>query len=97
MKHFTILLILTFLLNGCTRDKTIETVSNSAKESVNAIVVLKPECKDVGDVCNYQIDSINATCNLKLDDLNKDVIKWKWSFWGLLMVIGVYIIKKVLK
>lgn len=98
MKHFTILLILTILLNGCAKEvKPTDAVSNSAKESVNAIVALKPECKDVGNVCNSQIDSITATCNLELDDLNKDIFKWKWSFWGLLMVIGVYIIKRVLK
>lgn len=98
MKHFTILLILTVLLNGCAKDSTpTNTVADSAKESINTIVANKPECKDVGDVCNSQIDSINAVCNLELDDLNKDIVKWKWSFWGLLMVLGVYIIKRVLK
>lgn len=99
MKRFTILLILTVLLNsGCAKDATpTNTVADSAKNSVNAMVSVKPECKDLGDVCNSQIDSITATCNLALDDLNKDVFKWKWSFFGLIMVIGVYIIKRVLK
>lgn len=87
-----------FCLCSCTKDtKPTDTVANSAKESVNAIVAVKPECKDVGTVCNSQIDSITATCNLELDDLNKDVFKWKWSFFGLLIVLGVYLIKKVLK
>ena len=98
MKHFTILLLFTFLLNGCTKDSTpTNVVADSAKESVNAIVAVKPECKDVGNICTAQIDSITAVCNLELDDLNKDVFKWKWSFWGLIMVLGVYIIKRVLK
>lgn len=95
--RFAILLILTVLLNGCAKTNPSDTVANSAKESVNAIVAVKPECKDVGEVCNSQIDSITAMCNLELDDLNKDVIKWKWSFFGLLIVLGVYLIKRVLK
>lgn len=92
------LLVLLLLLTGCAKEvRPTDMVANSAKESVNAIVAIKPVCKDVGDVCNSQIDSVTATCNLELDDLNKDVIKWKWSFFGLLMVIGVYIIKRILK
>lgn len=86
------------MMFGCTKNTTpTNVVADSAKQSVAAIVAAKPECKDVGEVCNSQIDSITATCNLELDDLNKDIIKWKWSFWSLLMVIGVYIIKRILK
>lgn len=95
--HFAVLLILTVLLSGCAKSQTpTNTVADSAKESVSAIVAVKPECKDVGEVCNSQIDSIMATCNLELDDLNKDVVKWKWSFWGLLIALAIYLIKRIL-
>lgn len=98
MKYFTILLILTVLLNGCARaTKPVESVSNSAKESVSAIVAIKPECKDVGAVCNSHIDSVVATCNLEVESLNKDVIKWKWAFLGLVSVLVMFLVKRVVR
>ena len=97
MKRFAILVVLVGILCGCAKVNTpTNTVADSAKESINVIIKEKPECKDVGEVCNSQIDSIVATCNLELDDLNKDVVKWKWSFWGLLVVLGVYVLKRIL-
>lgn len=97
MKRLIIPLILVILMSGCAKNNTpTNVVGNSAKESVSAIVAVKPECKDVGDVCNSQIDSILATCNLELDDLNKDVVRWKWAFWGLLMTLAVYVAKRIL-
>lgn len=86
------------MLLGCAKQNTpTETVANSAKESITTLVAAKPECKDVGNVCNSQIESIVASCDLEISNINKDLIKWKWSFWGLLAVIGVYLIKKILK
>ena len=94
---FISLLLLVCLL-GCSKQNTpTNVVADSAKESITTIVAAKPECKDVGSVCNSQIESITATCNLQIDNVTKDKIKWQWSFWGLLIVIVVYIIKKVLK
>ena len=90
--------LLLLCLLGCAKQNTpTNTVADSAKQSISTIVASKPQCKDVGEVCNSQIDSINATCNLELDNLNKDILKWKWSFFGLLVVIGVYVAKKILK
>lgn len=96
MKRFTILLVLAVLLSGCKTESVTTGVANSAKESINTIVVTKPECKDVGNVCNSQIDSIVASCDLEISNINKDLIKWKWSFFGLLMVMCAYIIKRIL-
>ena len=96
MKRFVFLFVFLGMISGCARTpKPVETVGESAKESVSAIVAVKPECKDVGTVCNSQIDSVVATCNLELDDLNKDVIKWKWAFMGLLSVMGVFLLRKL--
>lgn len=85
-------------LFGCAKQTTpTETVASSAKESITALVAAKPECKDVGNVCNSQIESIVASCDLEVSNINKDLIKWKWSFWGLLIVVAAYLIKKILK
>ena len=98
MKKFTILLILTVLLSGCAKTpKPVESVSESAKESISALVAVKPECKDVGAVCKSHIDSVVATCDLEVENLNKDVIKWKWAFWGLISVLGVFLIKRAVR
>ncbi|MBP5789247.1 MAG: hypothetical protein J6W29_03330 [Neisseriaceae bacterium] len=90
-------IVLFLALCGCAGNTPTNTVVDSAKESISVIIASKPECKDVGEVCNSQIDSINAVCNLELDDLNKDVARWKWSFWGLVLIIGIFMARKVLK
>lgn len=86
------------MLLGCAKQTApTETVANSAKESISTIVAAKPECKDVGTVCNSQIDSIVASYELEVSNINKDLMKWKWSFWGLLVVIGAYLVKRILR
>lgn len=95
--RFTILLILTVWLSGCHNKSTTGVIGNSAKESVNVIVANKPECKDVGMVCNSQIDSVVASCDTEKQSIEKDRDKWKWAFWGLCALILVYVGKKVLK
>lgn len=95
---FLVCLLLLLSLIGCAKQNTpTNTVADSAKESINTIVAAKPECKDVGTVCNTQIESITATCDLEISNINKDLVKWKWSFFGLLITVIAYIIKKVLK
>ena len=95
---WTLILFMIVCLFGCAKQTTpTETVANSAKESITALVAAKPECKDVGNVCNSQIESIVASCDLEVSSINKDLIKWKWSFWGLLIVVAAYLIKKILK
>ena len=86
------------ILSGCASEKPAShQVADSAKESIQTIVANKPECKDVGKVCESQIDSIIASCDLGFEKLTQEKIKWKWAFIGLAMVIGVYVSKKILK
>ena len=95
--RFTILLILTVLLSGCSKTTPTDIVGNAAKESINTIIANKPTCKDVGITCNKQIDAVISSCDNAKKVITEEKIRWKISFFGLLLAIMVFIIKKVLK
>lgn len=75
MKHFTILLILTFLLNGCTAKPVSETVADVAKETISGIYnTLPKECqtKEVKEAhvnAQKQVDNVVRSCNLEKSNL----------------------------
>ena len=103
MKHFTILLILTILLNGCVREKpTYETVADNAVDIITAIEQgLPTECKTdtnklLFNVGRKEISNVKTACDERVDKITRDKLKWKLSFWALVTVIAAYIAKKVL-
>ena len=75
MKRFTILLILTFLLNGCVTKPVSETVAEAAKETISAIYnTLPKECqtKEVKEAhanAQKQVDNVVRSCNLEKSNL----------------------------
>ena len=95
MRKFTFLLILTVLLNGCAKSSSTDVVGDAAKESINAIVENKPECKSVGVACNKQIDAVISSCNGEKSVITEQKVRWKYSFFALLMVMVVYIVKRL--
>lgn len=75
MRHFTILLILTVLLNGCSRKEPIENIGDNAKNDVEMMyTVLPKECKTEAvtiakENALRQIESVVSYCNLEKDNL----------------------------
>ena len=75
MKRFTIMLILTFLLNGCATKPVSETVAEAAKETISAIYnTLPKECqtKEVKEAhanAQKQVDNVVRSCNLEKSNL----------------------------
>lgn len=64
---FIVILLVVSLLSGCAKTTPVtETVADSAKTTITTIVKNKPECKDVGDACNAQIDAVKATCEQEI-------------------------------
>lgn len=104
MKRFTILLILTVLLSGCAKEKPVyhEVVQNGI-DVINAIEQgLPAECKTgsneiLFNVARKQMKNCESACDLAVAKVETEKLKWKWSVFGLLLVIGVYIARKVLK
>ena len=104
MKRFTILLILTVLLSGCQKEKPVyhEVVQNGI-DVINAIEQgLPEECKTESNallfnVARKQMSNCEKACDLAVEKVESEKLKWKWSVFGLLLVIGLYIARKVVK
>lgn len=104
MKRFTILLILTVSLSGCQKEKPVyyEVVQNGI-DVINAIEQgLPEECKTESNallfnVARKQLSNCEKACDLAVEKVESEKLKWKWSVFGLLLVIGLYIARKVVK
>lgn len=104
MKRFTILLILTVLLNGCQKEKpAYHEVAQNGIEVINAIEEGLPvECKSESNkilfnVARKEMRNVESSCDLAVGKVESEKLRWKWAVFGLLTVIGLYIAKKVLK
>lgn len=99
-----ILILLPFLLCGCTKTPVAsDTIADSATSAVAVIgQTLPKECQtavvqtQLASV-QAQIRAITAACTTEKEAITQEKIRWQWAFWGLLVVIGVYIAKRVLK
>ena len=104
MKHFTIPLIFTILLSGCTREAPVsETIADNAINATTALEqTLAPECKTDGiktqlAVIKTEIRATKNACQAEKEQITREMLKWKWLFWGLVTAIGVFVVRKVLK
>lgn len=104
MKHFTIPLILTILLSGCAREEPVsQTISENAINATTALEQsLTAECKTDSiktqlAVIKTEIRAVNKACQTEKEHITREKNSWKLGFWGLIIIIGVYIIRKILK
>lgn len=97
------LFLLCFILCSCgghsATNDAVESTTNSvvalekslpkecATESINAQIT----------AIKTQINTIGSVCEMEKAEIRKEKVKWQTAFWGLLVVIAAYIIKKVLK
>lgn len=97
------LIILTALLNGCAKPSASESIANSATNTVNALEqTLSKDCatdaiKSQITAVKSQINAITEACESEKAQIKADKVKWQTAFFGLLLAIAVFIIKKVLK
>lgn len=99
---FIVILLILSLLSGCTKTIPVtETVADSAKTTISTIVQNKPECKDVGDACNSQIDVVKASCEqemkIQIRDSWKRGLKLGAGFASFCLIIGYLMIKRLFK
>ena len=99
---FIVILLVCSLLSACTKTTPVtETVADSAKTTISTIVKNKPECKDVGDACNAQIDAVKVTCEqeIKLEKNNswKRGLKQGGGFTAIGLVLLWLVIKRLFK
>lgn len=85
IKYISLLLILC----SCSSRNLINSSVDNAKENINTIVSLKPECKDVGDTCKRELDNIQQICIQTLEKEKDD--SWKRGFKTGIIFTGVII------
>lgn len=72
-------LLCCLILCGCIHNPNIvETSVDNAKENINTLIALKPECTDVGDACKRELDNVERICNQTIEKTKED--SWKRGF-----------------
>lgn len=64
-----ILIIIALFLGACSeKNKNVSSITNSSKNVIEHVIKAKPECKEVGVVCNEQIDVVNQICQNEIKE-----------------------------
>jgi hypothetical protein len=101
MKKF---LILPLVLCACAKEQPASHVA--AQEAIETIGVLyetlPSECKTkttdfLITMAQNKAAKCDTECVKEKAKLEREKIKWQWSFWALAVVVGVYLARKVLK
>ena len=91
------------VLCGCAREPSIS--DNITENAINATTALEQslpkECKTDAiatqiTVLKSEIRSISKACQLEKEQITKDKLRWKFSFWALVVIMVAYILKKIL-
>ena len=96
-------ILLSLILCGCAKTSTVS--ENLTINAINSATVLEQslpkECatsaiKTQIDNLKSQITQISQACDLEKNEIQHEKIKWKTAFFGLLLVIAVFITRKLL-
>lgn len=81
--------------------------NHNAIDAVNASVdaleqSLPKECKTKATdaqliAIRKEIATVERDCDVAIDKANSEKVKWKTAFFGLLLVVGVWIARKLIK
>lgn len=102
MKWYTSCLALCTLCS-CGAPSASNTMAESAINTATAIEQSLPkQCATEGiktqiNVIKSQIKAINEACETEKAEIRADKIKWMTAFFGLVIAIAVFVIKKVAK
>lgn len=99
---YVMLALLVLSLVACARTPDVsETIAENAINSVTAVEQgLAEECKTEAirtqlTVVKSEIRTITKSCQAEKDEITRDKLKWKVSFWILIGVIAAYIARKL--
>ncbi len=98
------IIALGLILSGCASEKPAsETIADNAINATTGLEqTLKEECKTSAIktqlmVIKTEIRNITKSCNTEKNQITQEKNSWKLGFWGLIIIIGVYIIRKIFK
>lgn len=98
-----IILLLVLSLVACARTQPVS--ENIAENAINGVTAVEQNltdtCKTDGiktqlAVIKSEIRAITTSCQAEKDEITREKLRWKLSFWALVGVVAVYIAKKVL-
>ena len=99
-----VVLVSGIALCSCAKESSVsETIADNAINATTALEQSLPESCKVDNVktqialLKSEIRSISQACETEKDILNHEKLHWKYAFWGLILVIGAYLIRKILK
>lgn len=99
---YVMLALLVLSLVACVRTPDVsETIAENAINSVTAVEQgLTEECKTEAirtqlTVVKSEIRAVTKSCQAEKDEITRDKLKWKVSFWILIGVIAAYIARKL--
>ena len=102
MKWFGCFFVL-FILSSCATHTASHNIADNTLNATTALEKTLPtNCKSEAiiarlDQIKTQIPQIIKTCEQEKQVIEQEKIRWKWSCLGLLFVVGVFILKKVVK
>jgi len=91
------------ILTACTQATPSQSIADGAIQQATAIEQsLSKECatsaiKTQIQAIKTQITAITQTCETEKTEIRADKIKWQTAFFGLLLAIVVFVIRKVAK
>lgn len=101
---YLLLALLVFSLVACSSTPQVsETIADNAVNTVVAVEKsLSAECKTEAvttqlTVVKSEIRSITSACQAEKDVITQEKLRWKWSFWALVLVIAAYVARKITK
>ena len=103
-----ILVILFFFvmlaLVGCAKNPPVsETIADNAVNATTGLEQSLPaECKTDAimtqiTVVKTQIRAISSACETEKDVITTEKLRWMWSFWGVVGLVGIFLVRKILK
>lgn len=99
-----IFFLLVLLLASCAKQEPLsETIADTAVNTVTAIEQSLPvECKTDAITTQFiiaktEIRNVKNACENEKKEITRDKRKWQFGFWALVLVIGAYITRKILK
>ena len=101
MRKCYILFFLCCILSSCTNGYENHEAIGAVNASIDALEQSLPkECKNQAINSQFtairkETATIERDCSVAVDKANSEKVKWKTAFFGLLLVIGVWLVKKL--
>lgn len=96
-------ILLCLVLSACGGQSASNTIADSAISTATALEQTLPaECatsavKTQIQAIKTQITAISQACEAEKAQIRSDKIKWQTAFWGLLVAVAVFVLRKVIK